>query len=70
MQNKKELLVQEYESEENSRNVENLNPMRRIYSVTHLKGNERIEPQRLSTSMSKQMYSFSKSSRAYKTKKE
>lgn len=35
-----------------------------------MKVEKRVEPQRLSTSYSKQMYSFSKSSRAYKAKKE
>ena len=45
-----------------SRNSENFTHMRRVYSVSGIDG-KRVEPHRLSNSYSKQMYSFSKSSR-------
>ena len=45
-----------------SRNSDNFSHMRRVYSVTGIDG-KRVEPHRLSNSYSKQMYSFSKSSR-------
>ena len=50
---KKKLSVQEYQNVA-SRNNDNIQSnLRRVYSVNHLKDQQRIEPHRLSTSYSK-----------------
>ena len=60
---KKAVIYENNEYANHSRNNSVCSHMRRVYSQSAIRENKRVEPHRLSNSYSKQMYSFSKSSR-------